>query len=257
MKLNILFVDDEVNVINGLKRMLRPLRNEWNFFFALSGQEALTIIDENPVDVIVTDMKMPKMNGEQLLKKVKETHPSIIRFILSGQSNIDLALKSTRTVHQFLAKPIQAEKLKEKISRSYKLFSILENENIRNVINGIQTLPSIPDTYFAVEQELQKTDFSLMKIAEIISRDAVMSAKILQLVNSAFFGLPANISDIIAAVNLLGANTVKALILYLNLFSTFESNTEINILMKDIWEHSLSVAKIAKQIVFYKNEHLI
>ncbi len=249
MKLNILFVDDESNVISGLKRMLRPLRTEWNFFFAESGLDALKILEEIKIDVIVSDMQMPNMNGAQLLEKVKDKYPSVIRFILSGHSNMELALKSTRTVHQFIAKPIEAEQLKEKISRSYKLFSLLENENLRKVINGLQTLPAIPETYFEIEQELQKEDFSLKMVAEIINKDSVMSAKILQLVNSAFFGLPANLTEIESAVNLLGANTIKTLILYVQLFASFNIDKETKNLLNEIWVHSLKVARNSKKII--------
>ena len=131
MKLSILFVDDEPNVIQGLKRMLRPLRKEWNFYFAESGNEALKILSPNTIDVIVSDMQMPNMNGAQLLEEVKERFPSVIRFILSGHSDMDLSLKASRTVHQFISKPIEAKQLKEKISNSYKLFSLLEKETIK------------------------------------------------------------------------------------------------------------------------------
>jgi len=249
MKLNILFVDDEPNVILGLKRMLRPLRNEWNFFFALSGKEALEILDETNIDVVVSDMKMPKMNGAELLRKVKENYPSVIRFILSGHSDMDLSLKASRIVHQFIAKPIEAEELKYKISNSYKLFKILENEHLRKIINGIGTLPPMPETYFKLEKAMLKDDFSLKIVSQIINEDSVMAAKVLQLVNSAFFGLPTNIVDIDAAVNYLGANTIKSLILYVNVFSTFEKNTKIQSLLQEIWAHSLKVATDSKKIV--------
>ncbi|NOX17986.1 MAG: response regulator [Chlorobi bacterium] len=124
MKLDILFVDDEVNVVHGLKRMLRPLRNEWNFYFAYGGKEALEIMKEHRIDVIVSDMIMPEMSGAELLEKVKEKYPSVIRYILSGYSKEAFALQSAKTAHQFIAKPIAPEELKEKITRSRKLHSI-------------------------------------------------------------------------------------------------------------------------------------
>jgi len=255
MKLNLLFVDDEPNVVFGLKRMLRPLRNEWNFHFALSGEEALDILDVTNIDIVVSDMKMPNMNGEELLRRVKEKYPSVIRFILSGHSDMDLSLKASRIVHQFISKPIEAEQLKDKISKSYKLFKILENEHLRKIINGIGTLPPMPETYFKLEKALLRDDFSLKIVSQIINEDSVMAAKVLQLVNSAFFGLPTNISDVDAAVNYLGANTIKSLILYVNVFSTFENNTRIQDLLKEIWVHSLKVATDSKKIIlkFSKN----
>ena len=59
----ILFVDDEPKVLEGIQRMLRPMRHEWDMVFAQSGQEALSILAEQPADVVVSDMRMPRMDG--------------------------------------------------------------------------------------------------------------------------------------------------------------------------------------------------
>ena len=252
MKLDILFVDDEVNVVHGLKRMLRPLRKEWNFYFAFSGKEALKILEEDHIDVIVSDMIMPEMSGAELLEKVKEKYPSIIRYILSGYSKETFALQSAKTAHQFIAKPIAPDELKEKIVRSHKLYTCLEDERLREVVNGLQTLPSVPETYLKLESELSKKEFSLIEVIKIIKNDIAMSAKILQLVNSAFFTMTSNVSDISTAINLLGANTIKSLVLYVNVFESFDGNKEFKKYLSEIWEHSLTVANVSKKILAIK-----
>ncbi len=248
-KLKILFVDDEINVILGLKRMLRTLKNEWNFFFAQSGFEALEIMKDNEINVVVSDMRMPEMNGAEFLLKVKELYPATIRIILSGQSNKTLALESTRVAHRFISKPAEPEVLKQTILESYNLYKSLNNEVLRSVINGINRLPSLPKTYIEIEKELSKVDFSLQKITQIVSNDMIMSAKLLQIINSAFFGLPQNILSLGQAVNLLGATTIKSLILYIQVFKTIEDNKKFETLLKQIWEHSLRVANNAKSII--------
>lgn len=249
MKLNILFVDDEVNVINGLKRMLRSLKEDWEFYFALSGTEALELMHQNNMDVVVSDMRMPNMNGAELLELIKKKYPSTIRIILSGQSNEELALKSTRSAHQFISKPFEPEKLKQTIRKTYNLHKFLDDDSLRKVINGLGRLPSIPKTFFEIEDELGKESFSLQKIAEIIRNDLVMSAKILHIVNSAFFGLAKNISDINQAVNILGANTIKSLIIYAHVFKSYKGSAQVEQMLKNIWEHSLRVAKGSKNIM--------
>ncbi len=249
MKLNILFVDDEANVIRGLKRMLRVLREDWEFFFALSGNEALKIMETTPMVIIVSDMRMPQMNGAELLEIVKEKYPSTIRMILSGQSNEELALKSTRLAHKFISKPIEPEKLKETIQLSLKLHKLLNNENLRKIINGVNRLPSIPQTYLEIEKELAKDTFSLNTITKIIGNDPIMTAKILQIVNSAFFGLSRNISDITQSVNLIGADTIKSLILCVQVFKSYKGSPKVEQLLNKIWEHSLRVANSAKNII--------
>ena len=248
-KLNILFVDDEVNIIQGLKRMLRSIREDWNFHFALSGTEALQILAQNSINVIVSDMRMPEMNGAELLAIVKDKYPSTIRIILSGQSNEALSMEVTRTAHRFISKPAEPEILKQTILQSYNLHQSLNNENLRKVINGINRLPSLPKTYLEIEKELSKENFSLQKITEIISNDMIMSAKILQIVNSAFFGLPQKISNIGQAVNIIGANTIKSLIIYVQVFKKFEENKLVENLLVSIWAHSLSVANSSKRII--------
>jgi YesN/AraC family two-component response regulator len=79
----ILFVDDEPNVLAGLKRMLYSLRNEWDMTFVSSGAEALQCLSESPFDVLVTDVRMPGMNGVELLEQVVNLHPGVIRIVLS------------------------------------------------------------------------------------------------------------------------------------------------------------------------------
>jgi len=67
---NILFVDDEPVLLDGLRRSLRSMRNEWSITFAGSGEEALKVLEKAPFDVVVSDMRMPKMDGAQLLNEV-------------------------------------------------------------------------------------------------------------------------------------------------------------------------------------------
>lgn len=248
-KLKILFVDDEPNVIRGLKRMLFSLRKEWDQYFALSGEEALNIMQESEVDVVVSDMRMPKMNGAELLERIKEKYPKAVRIILSGYSDKELALKSTSAVHQFLAKPCDSEYLKKIVEKSFNLREHLHNENLLNFITGVGKLPSLPDVYLRLEEELNKEDASLNNVSKIISQDITMTAKILQLVNSAFFGLPANISSPMQAVNYLGINIIKSLVLYIKLFSLFKVDKASNIYLNELWNHSIKVGNLSKILV--------
>ena len=101
----ILFVDDETMVLHGLQRMLHTLRNEWEMVFVDSGLKALEIMAQGPFDIIVADMRMPGMNGAELLNEVMILYPQTIRFILSGYSDEDLILQSLSATHQFIAKP--------------------------------------------------------------------------------------------------------------------------------------------------------
>ena len=247
-KLNILFVDDEVRLINGLRRMLFRQRDSWEMYFALSGFEALDILSKNSIDILITDMRMPQMDGAELLVKIVEKYPGVIRIILSGHSDEELILKSVRTAHQFIAKPVSAEILVNSINRAMQLQGFLSNKNIADVINGIEELPSIPAIYLKLEQELNSQNVSLSKVGELISEDVSISAKILQIVNSAFFGLAKETADVISAVNILGTNIIKSILITLK-FQNFVTDKEAKYFsLEKLWDHSQKVARIAQQV---------
>src|SRR5687768_2995266 len=126
----ILFVDDEPNLLQGLQRMLRPMRHEWDMTFVASGEAALDALADNDFTVLVTDMRMPGMNGAQLLERVKRSRPGIARIVLSGQTDMEDVLKSTGTAHQFIAKPCDAAYLKNAVERSCRIRELLGNRNI-------------------------------------------------------------------------------------------------------------------------------
>ncbi|MGO9689473.1 MAG: response regulator, partial [Syntrophobacteraceae bacterium] len=182
---SILFVDDEPMVLDGLRRMLRGMRNEWEMEFVTNGHDALKILDTKRFNVIVTDMRMPGMDGCQLLNHVKELHPQLVRIVLSGHSDKDMILKSIGPAHQFLSKPCDAETIKTTVARVCSMREIMEDETLIKVVSAVESLPSLPEFYSEVVDEVNSAEGSLDRVGEIISRDSGMSAKILQLVNSA------------------------------------------------------------------------
>jgi putative nucleotidyltransferase with HDIG domain len=248
MKRKTLFVDDEPMVLSGLKRMLRGMRNEWDMVFAESGEEALQILETAPFEVIVTDMRMPGMHGAALLEKVRERFPEVVRIVLSGHSEQELTLKSVRTAHQYLSKPCDADTLKNTISRAFALRELLKGDTLKQVVSNIETLPSLPKLYQEIMTELQSEDASMGRVAEIISKDVGMSAKVLQMVNSAFFALPRHIEGIGQAVNLLGLETIKSLVLSAQIFDQFESKGVSESFLEKLWDHCMGAAAFAKAI---------
>ncbi len=249
MKINVLLVDDEPNVIRGLKRMLHNLREEWSMHFVESGEEALKILEKNKIDVIVSDMRMPRMDGAELLSIVKKTHPEVIRIILSGHSDEEMVLRSTNAAHQFLAKPCDSEIIKATVQKTFSLRYRLKNKKLLKIVNGIGNLPTLPDAYLKIEKEMAKKDFSLKIIGQIIAKDITISAKILQLVNSSFFGHSAKITNLEQAVSYLGANIIKSLILQISIFSFYKISARHKLFLDSLWSHSIGVGYNAKKII--------
>lgn len=247
-KKSVLFVDDEPNILSGLRRMLRSLRNEIEMHFVESGFDALAFMAENNVDIIVSDMRMPGMDGATLLATAQEKYPHVIRIMLTGQANEEAVLRTVGVAHQFLAKPSSAETLKEVLGRAGALQSLLRNEQLKSVIAKIGKLPSLPAVYAELQRELKKPECALVDIAKIIEKDLAMSTKVLQLVNSAFFGFFTHIDSPVRAVNLLGLDTIKALVLGVGVFTEFKEAPNSYFSIQELWRHSFAVAAYAKKI---------
>lgn len=248
MKKKIVFVDDEPMVLNGLQRMLRSMREEWEMVFLESGDRALAHMAEHPVDVVVSDMRMPGMNGAQLLDEVMRRHPKTVRLILSGHADRDLILKCVGSTHQYLAKPCNADALKATVLRASSLDGTLQNEALKKLVGQMSRLPSIPALYSEIVEKAGQPDATLEEVARIIARDPGMTAQILKLVNSAFFGLRRELSSTEEAVAYIGLDTIKSLVLSLHAFSQFEDINVSGCTMAALWTHSLNVAAWAKHI---------
>lgn len=246
--INILFVDDEPNILDGLRRMLRPLRSDWDMFFANGGKEALKLLAEKPIDVVVSDMKMPGMDGAQFLQEVSTVYPQIVRIILSGYSENEMIIKSVGAAHQYLSKPSDPETLKETVNKACALRDLLRDEKLRRLVSQMRSVPSLPTLYSELLHELELPDPRIEKIAKIIKQDIGMTAKILQLVNSAFFGLRRNITDAAQAINFLGLDTIKSLALGIGVFSQFEKTNEASNVLSELWSHSIAVGRIGRAI---------
>lgn len=253
MKTQILFVDDDPLILQALNRMLRPMRETWDMTFVGNGFEALDKISNKPFDVVVSDMRMQEMGGAELLDRIKKEYPQTVRIILSGHSEKNEIIKSVKSAHQFLSKPCDPAALKTTINRAIALRDILRNDRLQKIISGMDSLPSIPSLYIEVVEHLKSQDCSIQRIGETIARDLGMTAKILQLVNSTFFGIPRHISDTTQAVSLLGLDTVKALILTIGIFSKFEQSSSLSFGIESLLEHSIRTGAIAKELAIMEN----
>ena len=249
MKTRILFVDDEPLTLQGLQRMLRSARGEWDMAFADSGARALELLDESPFDIVVSDMLMPGMNGAQLLTLVSEHHPATARFVLSGHADRNLVLQSTPCAHQYLAKPCSAEHLKARLSCTARWITSLDNAPaIRHVVSKLDRFPAVPHLYNRLLEELSNGQASIESIQEIVSVDIGLSATLLKLVNSAFFGAGRPSSDLHGSVALIGLDTLRDLALTTNAFSPVEPELFSRCKLESLWNHSRAVAIAARAI---------
>jgi len=251
-KKRILFVDDEENVLTGLKRIVHAMRHEWSARFASSGQQALQCLDEEVFDVVVSDMRMPGMDGAELLSEISSEYPQMIRILLSGQCDMAAFIGSACPAHQLLAKPCEADALKRTIARAIALRSLLNNETLRAIIMQMNTLPSPPTMYLRIEQELGREDSSMQRVGQIIGEDIAMTAKLLQLVNSPFFGFRQNIESPARAAAMLGVNTVQFIMLHVQTFAVPDPAMEQ--VIEQISGHCMLVASLAREVAKRQGE---
>ncbi|RME97901.1 MAG: HDOD domain-containing protein [Chloroflexi bacterium] len=245
----ILFVDDEPRVLRGMRRRLDWQTDEWDMTFVDSGRAALdTLAAAEPFDVLITDIRMPGMDGIALLTQVQQQYPHMVRIVLSGHVDRNAAMRAVGLAHQFLAKPCEVDALRDTLEQAFSLRQMLNSESLKSLVAQLQTLPSLPGLFNELMSEIRSPNASIKRVGQIISQDMGMTAKILQLVNSAFFGLRRRVSDPTQAVMLLGLDTVKALVLSVHIFSQFSGATVGGVSLPLLQEHSMAVAALAKKI---------
>ncbi|MFP5220944.1 MAG: response regulator [Acidobacteriota bacterium] len=248
MKKNILFVDDDPQLLTALKRMLWNRKDAWNLSFVDSGDAALKLLAEKPHDVIVADMRMPGMDGRRLLRTVRKHYPWMMRLVLSGDSDLHHIMRTVPESHQFMTKPVSAQQLIQVIDRGCRLRDMILSEEMRHIIGQIDALPALPDIYTRLTRMLEDETAPVEAVTAVIGKDMALSADILKLVNSSFFGPRIRVRGLDQAVTLLGLKTIKGLVLGVQLFSVFDTRRIPDFSFPKLWEHSLNTAKLARRI---------
>jgi len=218
--MRVLFVDDESRILQGTRRMLFAQGVRWTTAFATTGAEALKWLEAHPFDAIVTDMHMAPMNGTELLKRVRESWPSMLRVVLSGHTEADAAIRALHLAHQLLSKPCDPAVLIETVRSGVAVQSLLAQPVIRSLVSRLTTLPTAPKIYVAMTQALRDPKCDSRRIAAILERDPALSAKVLQVANSAYFGVGHTASDPRAAVARIGLDNVNDLVMATEVFDS-------------------------------------
>jgi HD-like signal output (HDOD) protein/CheY-like chemotaxis protein len=206
----ILFVDDEPNILEGLRGVLRKQRRSWEMTFVGSGEEALRALAAAPHDVIVSDMRMPGMDGAALLGRVKSEHPAVVRIVLSGQTDHQVSRRMVHVAHQFMSKPCDGRELQAAVERACALAALLPDAGLRRMVGGIGQLPIDADVHRALLALLDRPTTPAGEVVAVIERDVGLAAKVLQVVSSALFGAH-RLADLAGAVTALGLETIRVL----------------------------------------------
>ncbi|MEM1445412.1 MAG: response regulator [Planctomycetota bacterium] len=249
--LRLLFVDDEPAILSSLRRSLRGQRDVWDMHFAEGGERGLRELEQaaergEAFDVVVSDMRMPGMDGAALLRCVQERFPSAIRFVLSGYSEQELTIKLVNTAHQYLSKPCDVATLIAAVDRAFHLRNTLNQPSLQSLVTKLGALPSPPTLYQKLTTQIADPNATLDDVAATVEQDPAMAGKILQLVNSSFFGYASSVQDVRQAVGLLGLSLLHALVLSIHLFEQAKRPHPATI---GLQPHSFRVARLAQTIM--------
>ena len=248
MKKTILFVDDESNILEGLRRSLRSMRKEWDMHFALGGYEALAFLETKNVDAIISDMRMPEMDGAKLLKEVRRISPCSVRIILSGYSEEEAILRTVGPAHQYLSKPCEPDLLINTIQRAMHLRQFIDMDEISCKLSGLENLPSPPGSFTKLITILDDPLAKLDDIADILAKDLAMSAQTLKLTNSAYFSVREPVESLRKAVSLLGLDTIRSLVLVAGFFKEFSGPPEMAARIETLSQRCVSIGIAAREI---------
>lgn len=221
---HVLFVDDEPAVLRGIGRLLGASEPTWQLSFANSGSDALAALEESAFDVVVSDLNMPRMDGATLLSEVQKRHPDIVRLVLSGMSSPSMVFRTVPVAHQFLTKPFEPIRFRSTLREAFELRSLLGDPVLRALAGKKNRLPSPPKTFAALQQALANPRASVRDVGSIIEKDIALSAQLVRLASSAFFGLPSRVCTPHGAVAYLGFETIKAVVLSAELMEMFRPN---------------------------------
>lgn len=241
----VLFVDDDLRFLDALRAGLLPRAAHWRMTFVESGAQAIQELEQSPQDVLVTDVRMPKMDGAQLLRTVRERWPDTVRVVLSGGADLGDVIRLLPVAHQYLSKPCTAKRLEEVIERSLDVKAILSSPVLRALLGSTDRLPAEPRVFSRLQVVMANEKISAREVSRIIRADAMVTAKVLQTVNSAFFGPARRVTSIEQAVMYLGFPAIRNLAMCAEVFAHRPSNRSAAPLnLERLQQHANRVAAV-------------
>lgn len=215
----VLLVDDEQAALDGLRYRLHRMSTKWQVDCVDNGPLALEQMQRQPYEVIVTDMRMPGMDGAELLEIVSQRWPQAVRIVLSGFADLKQTVRLVPFAHQYLSKPCEPKRLEGVIDRCLLLHDMLHGSNLRSIVGRIRKLPALPRIYTALQGITRDDNVTVSEVASLVASDSAIAARVLQLVNSAFFRLARRITNIEQAVSYLGFAAIRNVATSVEIFS--------------------------------------
>jgi putative nucleotidyltransferase with HDIG domain len=249
MSYKVLIVDDSPDVLTLAELTLKELRPHWIFVTESDPVQAVGRLENEIFDAVISDFQMPQMNGSEFLGRVALAQPLSVRLLVSSNLERGMSTEGIGVAHRFFAKPCKYSDVVQAIERSIGLRERLRSSTLRRLLTKMTKLPSPPDTYMAIQKLLEDDSFHVQALMKLLQREVTVSAAVLKMANSSFFGARYKIDSLERAVNLLGAQTIKSLALGAELFSRIEPAKAKQFKIQQLFEHSVRVASEAARLV--------
>lgn len=211
--MQVLIVDDERRVLDGLRRALHQIRDRWQVRTACGGEEALRSLSDVPADVVISDLRMPDMDGISLLGTIAQSWPATVRVILSGQEDVATGSRAWQVAHQYLTKPSDAQVVIAALDRATTSVRLLRDPAMRAMAGCLSALPTTPAVLLKIQQLTADEGSVVGDVARLVAGDTALTAKLLQMVNSAYFGVARTVTTVDQAINVIGFQLLRALII--------------------------------------------
>lgn len=244
----ILFVDDSPSVLASLEAVLRSDRKRWAMTFALGGERAISELRKTPFDVVVSDMRMPDVDGAAVLNVARDECPATVRIMLTGYASNESIGSLMPSLHQLLGKPCDAKTLRSALERSLGGIDVQRDACIRKIVGSVAHLPSPPDLFFELSRLMQSPSAGIADIANVVVRDPALSAKVLQLANSSYFGTGQVTKSIHQAVAVLGIEQLRSLALTTSVLAAPKARPPVGFSVDALQRSSLRTATLARAL---------
>jgi len=246
--IRVLFVEPRAQLTSMIDHFPQDNGQNWAADQAKTALEAFELLETNQYAAVVCGVELPDSEILTFVEQLASKCPDSVRFLLAGELDRELVLKTAGHIHQFVTKPCDPETLGKMISNSLSMRRLLGSQSLHKRVAAIGSLPSPPEVYNSLVEELQSDECSIKKVADLISHDVGITAKMLQIVNSAYFGSRAHVESPFHAVNMLGLDTVQSLVLTAGVFNQFEGGDLPGLSVRSIHDNSVAVGSSARLI---------
>jgi len=250
----VLFVGEDQPLWQEIRNQPDSFSDQWSAEFAHTSPEALAWAEQGDFDAVVADVQLFDMCGVDLLDEILRRQPRALRIVLSEQGDLESTLKCIGKAHHHLLKPCDLGLILTTLNHGFKLETWLPSEEVQALIGKMRWIPSPPNFYFQIAIEMESPAASVETIAEIIAQDPPITAKILQLANSAVFGLQLQVNEPVEAVAYLGLEATRTLVLLAHTFSEFDQLPRSGFSVDELWFHSVLVGQFSREIALLEQQ---